>query len=211
MDKKDIVREGYNKTAEILEEIFGVEKEEENDKVKLLSEFSSRMPINGRVLDVGCGNGAYSRILSEYFDVIGVDISEKQIILAKKNAPQAKFIRQDMTKITFPNDYFDGILSYYSIIHVPREEHFQLLKKFYNFLKSNGVILITFHVCDDPESYNRDFFGTGAQMFWSGFDKETNIKMMQNIGFKIIWSKLIQEQPKFGDNYHLFILAKKSQ
>ncbi len=76
-----MVRVGYNEAAETLVEIFGIEEEEE---VKALSEFSSRIPLNGRVLDAGCGNGAYSRILSEKFEVIDVDISEKQIELANK-------------------------------------------------------------------------------------------------------------------------------
>ncbi|MHA2393993.1 MAG: class I SAM-dependent methyltransferase [Promethearchaeota archaeon] len=193
-----------------MEEIFGINKEEEEEQRKALSDFSSRLLQNGRVLDAGCGNGAYSRILSENFEVIGVDISEKQIELAKENAPKAKFICQDMTKIAFPDDHFDGILSYYSIIHVPREEHYKLLVKFHGMLKTNGVILITFHSIDDPESYHEDFFETGAQMFWSGFKKETNIKMMQDVGFNIIWSDLVQESPKFGGSYHLFVMAEKS-
>ena len=32
-----------------------------------------------------------------------------------------------MTKITFPDEFFDGILAFYSIIHVPRDEHYDLL------------------------------------------------------------------------------------
>jgi len=191
-----------------LEKILGIEREEE-EEVKSLSEFSSRIPLDGRVLDAGCGNGAYSRILSEKFEVIGVDISEKQIELAKQNAPKAKFICQDMTKVTFPDEHFNGILSYYSIIHIPREEHYELLRNFRRMLKINGIVLLTFHNSDDPESYDENFFGSGAKMFWSGFDEATNLKMIQDIGLKIIWSKLVQESPKFGESYHLFVMAEK--
>jgi 2-polyprenyl-3-methyl-5-hydroxy-6-metoxy-1,4-benzoquinol methylase len=208
MEKKEIVRKGYNKTAEILEEIFGVERTD-NEQIEFLTDFSSRIPKNGRILDAGCGNGAYSRILSGEFEVIGVDISEKQIGLAKKNALEAQFICEDMTKLTFSDQYFDGILSYYAVIHVPREEQYDLLRNFHRMLKSDGVLLITLQHMDDPESYYEDFFETGVKMFWSGFDKETNLKMIQDIGFKIIWSKLVLESPKFGDNYHLFVMAEK--
>jgi len=208
LNKKEIVRKGYNKAAETLAEIFGIDKKGE-DQVKFLSEFSSRMPSNSRVLDAGCGNGAYSRILSEKFEVIGVDISEKQIELAKKNAPKAQFICQDMTKLTFPDDHFNGILSFYAIIHIPREEHYQLLKDFYRVLKVNGIVLLTFHCTDDPESYVEDFFGPEIKMFWSGFDKASNLKMVQDVGFKIIWSKLVLESPKWGETYHLFVMAEK--
>jgi len=208
MDKKEMVRVGYNEAAEKLAEIFGIEEEE---LVKFLSEFSSRIPLNGRVLDAGCGNGAYSHILSKKFEVIGVDISEKQIELAKQNAPEAKFICQDITKVTFPDEHFNGILAYYSIIHIPRKEHLELLRNFHRMLKINGIVLLTFHSIDDPESYHGDFFGTGAKMFWSGFDKTTNLKMISDVGFKINWSKLVQESPKFGGSYHLFVMAEKKQ
>ena len=208
MEKKEIVRKGYNEVAEILEEIFGVERTD-NEQVEFLKDFSSRIRKNGRILDAGCGNGAYSRILSNEFEVIGVDISEKQIELAEKNAPKAQFLCEDMTKLTFPDQHFDGILSYYAVIHVPREEQYELLRNFYRLLKSNGIILITLQHMDDPESYNENYFETGAKMFWSGFDKETNLKMIEKIGYKILWSKLVLESPKFGDNHHLFVMAKK--
>lgn len=91
MEKKEIVRKGYNKVAETLQEIFGLEKEG-SDKLNLLANFMSRIPLGGQVLDGGCGNGAYSRYLSDKFKVIGVDFSEKQIELAIQNAPKAQFI-----------------------------------------------------------------------------------------------------------------------
>ena len=209
MDKKEMVRIGYNEAAETLEKILGIDREEEEEVKALLSELSSRIPLKSRVLDAGCGDGAYSRILSENFEVIGVDISEKQIELAKQNAPKAEFICQDMTKVSFPDEHFNGILAYYSIIHVPREEHHELLRNFHRMLKINGIVLLTFQSIDDPESYHGDFFGTGTKMFWSGFDRGTNLKIVQDVGFKIIWSKLVQESPKFGGSYHLFVMAEK--
>ena len=208
MEKKEIVRKGYNKVAETLQEIFGLEKEG-HEKLNLLADFMSRIPLGGQVLDAGCGNGVYSRYISDRFKVIGVDFSEKQIELAKPNAPKAQFICKDMTKITFPVEFFDGILAYYSIIHVPRDEHFDLIISFYRMLKVKGVVLLTFDLFDDPESYNPDFFNKRVMMYWSGFEKKVNLSMLKKIGFKIIWSKSIKESPKFGDASHLFVLAQK--
>jgi len=205
MDKKEIVRQGYNKVAESLQKTSGLEKEGLN----LLANFTSRIPQVGRVLDAGCGNGVYSCFLSDDFKVIGVDISEKQIELARHNAPKAEFICEDMTKISFPEEYFDGILSYYAIIHVPREEHFDLLRNFYRMLKFNGVVLLIFQLNADPESYENNFFHKGVKMYWSGFDKNENLNMLKNAGFKIIWAKSIQESPKWGDSSHLYVFAEK--
>ncbi len=44
MDKKEIVREGYNKAAETLEKDFGIEREEEEEEVKALLIFHLEFP-----------------------------------------------------------------------------------------------------------------------------------------------------------------------
>ncbi len=208
MEKKELVRTGYNKVAEKLQEISSLEKEG-SAKLNLLANFTSRVPLGGLVLDAGCGNGVYSRYLSDKFKVIGVDISEKQIELARQNAPKAEFICEDMTKISFSTEFFDGILSYYAIIHVPRDEHYGLLSSFYRMLKFNGFVLLIFHTNNDPESYAENFFDRGVRMYWSGFDKNTNFSMLKDIGFKIIWSKSVKESPKWGESSHLYVFAEK--
>jgi ubiquinone/menaquinone biosynthesis C-methylase UbiE len=208
MEKKEIVRKGYNKTAKKLQIQLGSRKEEAHI-FKVVDEFISSIPIHGVVLDAGCGNGAYSRYLSEKLNVIGVDISEKQIELARQNAPRAKFICGDISIVKFPDEYFDGILSFYTIIHIPRDEHYGLLESFYRILKNTGVVLLNFHLNDDAESYEENFLGSGSQMYWSGFDRETNLKMLKQVGFKIIWAKSVKESPIWGDGSHLFVFAEK--
>ena len=52
----------------------------------------SRIPTGGRVLDLCCGAGQISRILTDRgFSVVGLDASASLIALAKKNAPNAYF------------------------------------------------------------------------------------------------------------------------
>ncbi|NHJ41405.1 MAG: methyltransferase domain-containing protein [Asgard group archaeon] len=203
MKNKEIVRKGYDKVAE---EYLAL-RNEDLEEMSFLPEFCSYIPKEGRVLDAGCGGGLpFTKYLSEYFEVIGVDISDKQIKLAKKNVPKATFYCQDMTDLNFPDNYFDGLLAYYSIIHVPRQEQQDLFKNFYRILKTNGVALFSLHSNDDPESIYDDFFG--EKMYWSGFDTETNLKILQEIGFKIIWKKLVNDS--LSEDYkHLFVLLKK--
>lgn len=203
MKNKEIVRKGYDKIAND----YLAERNEDLEEMSFLPEFSSYIPKDGRVLDVGCGGGVpFTKYLSEQFEVIGIDISEKQIELAKKNAPNTTLYCMDMTNLKFTNDYFDGLLAYYSIIHVPRNEQQDLLANFYRMLKPNGVALLSLHSSDDPESYYDDFFG--EKMYWSGFDAETNLRILREIGFKIIWSKLVADS--LSEEYkHLFVLLRK--
>ena len=178
MDKKKIVRKGYNKIAKkYLESIL-----KNLEEMSFLQEFISLINEKGKVLDVGCGAGLpYTKYLSDYFEVIGIDISEVQIDRAKKNVPKAQFYVKDMTKLDFSENTFVGILASYSIIHVPREEHYDLFVNFHRMLKSNGIALITLHSTGDPRSIEEDFFE--AKMFWSGYDTETNLRMLIETSF----------------------------
>jgi ubiquinone/menaquinone biosynthesis C-methylase UbiE len=203
MDYKKTVREGYDAIANR----YLAERTRDSEDVHLLNDFMERLPANAHVLDAGCGAGIpISQILSERFRITGVDFSEAQVELAKKNVPGAEFLREDMTRLNFPDNTFDGITSYYAIIHIPREEHQALLANFYRMLKQSGFALLCLgaeHLVDDvDENY------LGTRMYWSHYDSETYLKMMEEIGFTIVWSKIVADASCEGAG-HLFVLAQK--
>lgn len=203
MDFKKTVKEGYNAIADR----YLTERTRDSEDVRLLDEFIERLPENAKVLDAGCGAGVpISQMLSERFDVTGVDFSEAQIELAKKSVPKAKFICQDMTKLDIPEDSFDGICSYYAIIHIPREEHQLLLTNFYRMLKPGGFALLCLgaeHLVDDiDENY------LGTRMYWSHYDIDTYLKMLKDCSFSVIWSKRVVDETCEGSG-HLFVMAQK--
>jgi ubiquinone/menaquinone biosynthesis C-methylase UbiE len=204
-ENKKIVREGYDSiAAKYLEARNGSPP----DDVELLQELIQRLPQGAKVLDAGCGSGVpVTRILSQLFEVVGVDFSEEQIRLARRLVPEAEFICQDITELDFPDDSFGAICSYYTIIHIPREEHRGLLQSFYRMLKESGLALLCMGAGDLLEDIADDWLGT--RLYWSHFDADTNLKMVADCGFRIIWSRIITEQPVFGGGEHLFVLAQK--
>ncbi len=202
-DIKKLVREGYNKAAKG----YTATRKEDLPEMKILPNFASKIEPGSKVLDAGCGAGlVVTKYLSERFETIGVDISDEQIKLAKENAPKATFIRQDMTKIDYPDEYFGGIISYYAIFHVPREEHFDLLKNFYRMLKPSGVALLVFSMGDEPEYINEDFFG--AKMYWNAWSNEVYLEMLEKIGFEILWKDTINDSLN-EESFHMFVLSQK--
>ena len=203
MDFKKTVKEGYNAIADR----YLAERTRDSEDVRLLDELIERLPRNANVLDAGCGAGVpISQMLSEHFYVTGVDFSEAQIELAKKHVPKGNFICQDMTKLDFPDGSFDGICSYYAIIHIPREEHRSLLANFYRMLKPGGFALLCLgaeHLVDDiDENY------LGTRMYWSHYDTKTYLKMLKDCGFLIIWSRRVADETCEGSG-HLFVLVQK--
>jgi ubiquinone/menaquinone biosynthesis C-methylase UbiE len=203
MDFKKTVKESYNAIASR----YLAERTRDSEDVRLLKEFSERLPDDAKVLDAGCGAGIpISQMLSERFQVTGVDFSEAQVDLAKKNVPKAQFLCEDMTKLDFAEATFDGITSYYAIIHIPREEHQKLLANFYRILKPGGLALLCLgaeHLIDDvDENY------LGTRMYWSHYDTETYLNMLKDCGFSITWSKHVADATCEGAG-HLFVMAQK--
>ena len=159
------------------------------------------------MLDAGCGAGIpISQRLSEHFELTGVDISQTQIELAKKYIPNANFICQDMTKLDFPENTFDGICSYYAIIHIPREEHQALLINFHKMLKQAGIALLCLGAEHSINDIDENFLG--ARMYWSHYDTDTYLKMLNECGFSLIWSRYIADATCEGAG-HLFVLVQK--
>jgi len=55
------------------------------------------------VLETGCGTGNLARrFAADHFDYIGMDISEDMLDIAKRNNPQADFIKGDMRNFLLP-------------------------------------------------------------------------------------------------------------
>jgi SAM-dependent methyltransferase len=174
----------------------------------LLAQLTSRLPTNSPVLDAGCGAGVpVTRTLAERYDVTGVDFSLAQLHLARDLVPDAHFVCQDLTHLGFRDAAYAAVCSFYAIIHIPRDLHRRVLAAFHRILAPGGLALLCLGVDDVAVDIQGDYFG--SPMYWSQFGEATNRRMVQEAGFKEIWSAIIPD-PTYPEGGHLFILAHKS-
>ncbi len=158
------------------------------------------------MFDAGCGSGyPVTQVLGRSFRVTGLDFAKEQVLMAKGTVPGAEFILGDIADLPVRDCVFDAICSYYAIIHVPRSEHSKLLRDFHRILKPGGLALLCMGAGDLPEDVD-DWYGT--QMYWSHYDKKTNLSMMKEGGFDILWFKIVDD-PIDTHASHLFVLAQK--
>lgn len=192
------VEKGYDKIAE---EYSSTRDQFKNEKY--LQKLNNLLKPNSTILDIGCGAG---KPVDEFFvkhghKIIGIDISRKQIELAKKNLPKANFAVKDMDTLS-PNEYsVDAVISFYAIFHIPRDRHRQLVTTIYSFLPNGGYILITMGASEWEGKENFH----GVEMYWSHYNEEKNKKIIQNSGFEI----LLSEIDTSGGEKHQVIIAKK--
>jgi len=140
MDPKQIVADGYDRIAERHAEWSrGVRVDERERYTSLVL---TELPAGARVLELGSGVGVpTTKRLAERFRVIGVDISPRHIEMARRNVPNAAFVQADMTALDLPTAGFDGVTAFYSITHVPREQHGPLLAAIARWLRPGGMFV----------------------------------------------------------------------
>jgi SAM-dependent methyltransferase len=196
------VKAGYNKIASE----YGAARKHDSEDVQLLHELVERLPRNATMLDAGCGSGyPVTQFLAKCFQVKGIDFAWKQIQMAKDRVLGAEFICADIANLPLRRNTFDAICSYYAIIHIPRDEHQKVLENFLNTLRPGGLALLCMGAGDLPKDNSRYH---SAPMFWSHFDGVTNLEMIEDTGFHILWSKTIVDSTN-PPSVHLFVLAQK--
>ena len=146
------------------------------------------LPPGARVLELGCGAGVpIARALAQRFDVTGVDISARQIELARQHVPQARFVQADMAQLDLPPESYDGIAAFYALFHIPREQQPRLLANIASWLRPGGLLVATMGIRASKGDVEEDWLG--APMYWSSYDSETNVRLVREAGLEIVQAR----------------------
>ena len=203
---KRVVEQGYDRVAERhYAWAAGVRQEE---RLRHTRELLDRLPSGAHVLELGCGQGVpTTRLLAERFHVTGVDISAGQLELARREVPGATFLHADMASVRFPPESFDGVAAFFSLIHVPREEHAALLARIAGWLRPGGLLVATMGARDNPGEIEDDWLG--APMFFSHWDAATNRRLVTDAGLRILSATEETADEDGAPVTFLWVLAEK--
>lgn len=97
---------------------------------------------NDYILEIGCGPGKWTKLLSERCkSIVAIDISKAMVNQAKRYCrnKNVSFINGDITKLNF-DQKFDKILAVRSLEYIKDKNH--LLNKIMHLLKHSGKIVI---------------------------------------------------------------------
>jgi ubiquinone/menaquinone biosynthesis C-methylase UbiE len=94
-------------------------------------------------LDIGCGTGAFSRLLAQRSErVLGLDLSPRMIEIARERSratPNVEYVVGDATAWPFPAARFDCIASIATLHHLPAET---TLARMRDALKPGGTLIV---------------------------------------------------------------------
>ena len=211
---QDVVRDGYDamsgRYAAWQSEIA------DDPRDRWTQRLLSLLPERPDILELGCGAGIEpTPTFARIGRLTGMDISRAQIERARKALPGAELIQGDFTTATFTTGSCDAVVALFTLTHVPANDLPALLGRVATWLRPDGLFLATFGSGPAHESVVDDFLG--APMFFSGFDEETNQRLVREAGLAIVESRVEvmhepESEPGKGDAEVAFhwILARKS-
>ncbi len=188
----------------------------------MLQQVLHRTPVK-TILDFGCGDGAYSVLMSkEGLTVAGIDISAKAIEKARSNNNgnsdgNCSFIRHDSIPESIPDGSFDAVVMLNSLHCLTRKERSAVLGQAKRVLKQDGWLFIS-ALSLEAESYPRQEWkeieantyndGTGKIFhFFSYNELRSELR-----GLEIVESTTLQNiHPEVGRKSALFIVTAKKQ
>jgi len=209
---KEIVEQAYDHIAEwYLHWVEGQRSPRERYTNKVLE----NAPPSPCVLELGCGPGVpiTRMLLDRGAQVVANDISTKQISMAKVRCPQAKFVSGDMAALSFEPASFDGVISFFTIFHLPRAEQKGMLSKIYSWLKPGGMFVFNLATVDEEEIHG-EFLGHG--MFWSSYGVEDSKAMVRDVGLEVVEAEVLEagdgqleeSDPDYGVKF-MWVAARK--
>ncbi|MFZ2167928.1 MAG: class I SAM-dependent methyltransferase [Minisyncoccia bacterium] len=175
------------------------------------SAFMQNLPAGARVLDVGCGSGVKSKYLTDHgFKVVGIDISDGLLDIARHEVPGVEFRELSMMELDTLTETFDGIFVQASLLHIPKKDAGDVVKKMAERLAPGGFLYIAVKEvrADKPEEAieKENDYGYEFERFFSYFTMSELEQYLADAGLEVVL-KLRNPNPS-GKTVWLQIIGK---
>jgi len=101
---------------------------------------------------------------------------------------------------------FDAVVAFYSLTHVPRSHHADLIGRIVAWMRPGGLVLLTMGGLDNPGTVEEDWLG--APMYFSHFDAPTNRALIQRAGVRILSADTVEEDARDAGARFLWVIGR---
>lgn len=147
--------------------------------ISQLKQYLPKKRTELKILDAGCGTGGLTKKLSTLGETIGIDISDDAIRFAKKRGLKVK--RGSISKITFPNNSFDIVVSADVLYHQWINDDKKVVQELLRVLKPGGILLIKLPAFDFLKSGHDLIVYTKKR-----YTKKEVLKLFNKLGVSVL-------------------------
>jgi len=207
-NRKLIIKNAYNIAAKSYADLCFFELYDKPLDKKLYDLFFERVVNKGTSVEIGCGPGEIANYLKmKGLDIIGIDISDKMIEIAKQLNPFIDYRVGDVFNLNFKDNSVAGIVAPYLIVNFKLDDIPKAFSEINRVLIKKGLFLISFHSGQEEFEIN-DFFVKGNTIPFTYFNPDTINNIIIECGFKII--EIINRMPYEGEvTERTYIFAEK--
>jgi len=175
------------------------------------NKFISLIPKNAKILDAGCGSGRDCDYFVKHgFEVVGIDLSDKLLEIAKHRLPQVTFLKQDLRRLDFPDESFDGIWACATLHHLARSDMLTVLKKIFTLLKPNGILFVLVKEGVGEEDV-KESLSSGLPRYYVYYSFDELKKLLEDAGFSNLDIYTWREEERRGGRSNLVWLTSFSK
>jgi ubiquinone/menaquinone biosynthesis C-methylase UbiE len=203
-------RVSYDTVADSYSELLRGKLESDPYLMALLRLFADLVGPGKRVADVGCGPGRVTVALRDLgLEAIGIDLSPGMIEVARREFPDLAFSVASMTQLPLADDSVDGVLLWYSIIHVPDEELPAAFGHVRRVLRPGGTVLLGFHSGDTVNHKTTGYGGHPMSVYVHRRTPERVADLLTRAGLQVS-ARLTLEATQEGTVPQGFVLATRA-
>lgn len=164
------------------------------------------------VLELGCGPGNLTGYLLEKrsdLNILGIDIAENMLRLAKINHPSVEFRKMDARNITELNKKFDAVVCGFCLPYLSKEGAERLIRDISNILNTNGILyLSTIHGDYKNSGYKFSENAPRDKLYTYLHERAYLEKFLQDANLDILKMELIDNPDNEPGEEDLVIIAQ---
>ena len=172
----------------------------------------SQSGANKKILEIGCGNGTGSQLITEFFkpkEFIATELDEQLVEIARKKNKESKITVEagNATDLRFLDNEFDIVIGLSVIHHIPNWQ--DCIRELHRVTKPNGLLIIKELSIETFESpAGRIARHLVSHPYESMFRKNEFLKHLEQRGFDILVYQPHSMPFLLSD---FFLVARKNQ
>jgi ubiquinone/menaquinone biosynthesis C-methylase UbiE len=176
----------------------------------LIERIGTLLPAGTSVLDLGCGTGVPTAkaLTDSGHRVVGVDISEGMLRLAREQVPAAEFVHADVKDLPADFGPFDAATAFFSLLMLSKADINHVLAKTAGWVKPGGYLglgMVNF----DGDSLPFEFLGVPVTV--SGYLEPDLATVVESHGFRVETIETVDFTPPDGPpESQIYVLAQRT-